>query len=332
MIFLFYAFFFASLPFSSHYIACLANVQRQICHSVYKECVEVDGTFVPALLWSVQAHFCWILPRLLCFYWKKRASVRFFPVGSFCSRSECERGKVIWDGCVAEINEDPGLMKDFDTQMLAVMDTAGQYTQTDWSILFCLIACLLRCISLALGANFVWKTPLPSGPSGDRSPFRFLECDVQGGDANQIQDVDAALAWISSQLPFVSGRNAPAYVVSLSWPRNMEMQDLYPLTSSTYTLPTGTIVDVPCVSRYKLVDVKQTECPDSFVNPNDPNYGRPCVKVLHGSTRCLHLQRVSLTPLALFYTRSFAQRQHTPTRSMEECGLEAILSDWSVWC
>jgi hypothetical protein len=57
--------------------------------------------------------------------------VFFFPVGSFCSRSECEKRKTIWDACVAEIEQDPGQKKEFDTQMLAAMDTIGQYTQTD---------------------------------------------------------------------------------------------------------------------------------------------------------------------------------------------------------
>ena len=55
----------------------------------------------------------------------------FLPVGSFCSRSECEKRKAIWDACVAEIKQDPGRKKDFDTQMLAAMDTVGQYTQND---------------------------------------------------------------------------------------------------------------------------------------------------------------------------------------------------------
>ncbi len=62
----------------------------------------------------------------------------------FCSRSECEKRKALWDACVAEINQDPGQKKDFDTQMLAAMDGMGQYAQkpTDpWS--FCFIACLL---------------------------------------------------------------------------------------------------------------------------------------------------------------------------------------------
>ena len=152
---------------------------------------------------------------------------------------------------------------------------------------FCLIACLLPCISLALGALTIFGTSLPSGPSGERNPYRFLECDVQGGDATQIQGADAALAWMFSQLPFVSGRN-PKATVSLSWPTNMEAQDLFPLTSSTYTLPTGTKVDVPCFAQNKVVDIDRGECPDSFVNPMDPKNVRRCIKVPHRSARCLH--------------------------------------------
>jgi hypothetical protein len=114
-----------------------------------------------------------------------------------------------------------------------------------------------------------------------------LECDVQGGDANQIKGADAALAWLFSQLPFVSGRN-PMTVVSLSWPTNMEAQDLFPLTSSTYTFPTGFKVDVPCFAQNKVVDIERTECPDPFVNPMDPNHERPCVKVMRESSGCLH--------------------------------------------
>ena len=138
-----------------------------------------------------------------------------------------------------------------------------------------------------MGALVFYGTSLPSGPSGERTPFRFLECDVQGGDANQIQGADVALAWLFSQLPFVSGRN-PNDIVSLSWPTNMEAQDLFPRTSSTYTFPTGAKVDVPCFTQNKVVGIERAECPDSFVNPMDPNDIRPCVKVLYGSTRCLH--------------------------------------------
>jgi hypothetical protein len=160
-----------------------------------------------------------------------------------------------------------------------------------------------------MGANLIWNASLPSGPSKERTPFRFLECDVQGGDANQIKgadwtvtlnltspypnpelqikDADAALAWMFSQLPYVSGKS-PNEIVSISWPTNMEAQDLFPSTSSTYTFPTGTKVDVPCFAQNKEVDIKRTECPDLFVNPMDLNDSRACVKVLHGSIRCLH--------------------------------------------
>jgi hypothetical protein len=40
-----------------------------------------------------------------------------------------------------------------------------------------------------------FKTFLPTGPSGERSPFQFLECDVRGGDANEIEGADTAKAF-----------------------------------------------------------------------------------------------------------------------------------------
>ncbi len=108
---------------------------------------------------------------------------------------------------------------------------------------------------------------------------------MQGGDANQIEDADKALALMFSQLPFVWGNN-PNGTMSLSWPTNMEAQDLFPLRSSTYTFPTGTKVNVPCFAQNKVVDIELPECPDSFVNSN---HDGSCVKVLlHGSITCLH--------------------------------------------
>ncbi len=64
---------------------------------------------------------------------KKSTSCRFsfFPVGSFCSRSECEKRKAIWDACVMKIKQDPGQKTDFDAQMLALAGQMGQYTQTN---------------------------------------------------------------------------------------------------------------------------------------------------------------------------------------------------------
>jgi hypothetical protein len=128
-------------------------------------------------------------------------------------------------------------------------------------------------ISVALGADVYFYASLPSGPSGERSPFRFLECSVQGGDRDQIEDADAAIAWVLGQLPDVR----------MSWPQHMQVQDLYPVATSTYTWPTGTYVKVACFAQDKVVEIPRTECPNSFVNPMDPNHDRACVKVLHGS-------------------------------------------------
>jgi hypothetical protein len=136
-------------------------------------------------------------------------------------------------------------------------------------------------IFVALGADLYLHTNLPSGASGEktsgppveRSPFRFLECSVQGGDREQIKDADTATAWVLGQLPDVR----------MSWPQHMEVQDLYPVATSTYAWPAGTDVNVPCFAQDKVVEIPITECPDLFVNPIDPNNDRPCVKVLRGT-------------------------------------------------
>jgi hypothetical protein len=103
---------------------------------------------------------------------------------------------------------------------------------------------------------------------------------VRGGDTDQIKEADTANAWVQGQYPFVDKRD-PNLVLSLSWPKGMEAQDLYPVALSTYTWATGAKLEVPCSAQEKAVKIERTECPDSFVNPIDPNHGEPCVKVLH---------------------------------------------------
>jgi hypothetical protein len=142
------------------------------------------------------------------------------------------------------------------------------------------IAVSFVCISLATGTLVFFSTFLPTGPSGERSPFQFLECAVRGGDAGRIEGADTANALFLGQYPFVDGRD-PNVVYSMSWPKYMEAQDLYPVAASTYTWATGTKIEVPCSARDEMVKIERTECPDPFVNPIDPNHGSPCVKVLH---------------------------------------------------
>jgi hypothetical protein len=108
----------AILPFGIQRMCCSG---RNLCSCPYMVCAA--STLLLNLVWT----FCaYVLKktRFLCF-------VFLLPVGSFCSRSDCEKRKAIWDACVAQINQDPDLKKDFDTRMLAVADKLGQYTQTD---------------------------------------------------------------------------------------------------------------------------------------------------------------------------------------------------------
>ena len=52
-------------------------------------------------------------------------------------------------------------------------------------------------------ALLIFGTDLPVGPTGVRSPFKFLECDAQGGE-NTFEEADTAIAFILGQLPFYS--------------------------------------------------------------------------------------------------------------------------------
>ena len=130
----------------------------------------------------------------------------------------------------------------------------------------------------ATGAFILFETLLPTGPSGERDPFQFLECDVRGGDADQAEGAATANAWVLGQYPFLDERD-PNFALSLSWPKYMEAQDLYPVAASTYTWATGAKLEIPCSAQEKVVKIEQTECPGSFVNPIDISHGEPCVKV-----------------------------------------------------
>jgi hypothetical protein len=102
----------ANLPFG---IQRMCRSRRVLCSCPYV--VRDKYIFVESYVWTF---FLYALT-------KKSTSCRFFlfPVGSFCSRSECEKRKAIWETCVAEIKQDPGQQKDFDTKMLAVLDQMG---------------------------------------------------------------------------------------------------------------------------------------------------------------------------------------------------------------
>jgi hypothetical protein len=61
----------------------------------------------------------------------------------------------------------------------------------------------LLIVPSGVGSKFIFGTDLPVGPTGVRSPFKFLECDAQGGE-NTFEEADTAIAFILGQLPFYS--------------------------------------------------------------------------------------------------------------------------------
>ncbi len=138
--------------------------------------------------------------------------------------------------------------------------------------------CPWHTVPLAIGMFGFWLTYVATGVSGERTPFQLIACDAQGGDPEHIESADVALAISLGQLPVVAQAD-PNSVLSFSWPFNMEVQDLYPVSTSTYTWPTGSTSEVPCYSLNKVVLIEREACPASFDNPIDPNYIKPCVKV-----------------------------------------------------
>ncbi len=252
---------------------------------------------------------------------------------------------------------------------------------------------LLQIAPSGVGSSFLFGTELPTGPSGVRSPFTFLECDAQGGE-NTFEEAEASLAFLLGQMPFYSvkvhfilpvvlGRfdridsfpphtrhfslllppsfplppppptsllsQFPNWIVSTTWPRNMEVQSMYPELTSTYTFPTGTKVEVPCFAPNTNIEIQRTECPSSFVNPMDINHAKPCVNVcikLHGTLSKVSIDPPSPLPLFLLtylrtsqhpvhmhnHGRSPVQWQFTQTRSIRGCGLRIMLLGWLACC
>ena len=64
------------------------------------------------------------------------ARIFIFCAPSVFSRSECDKRKIIWDDCVAQIQTDADLKVNFDTQMIAAMDQVGwfcsPYSGSSW--------------------------------------------------------------------------------------------------------------------------------------------------------------------------------------------------------
>ncbi len=285
----------SSLCISLHRPACFANVEEHLCHSFYKECAKVnDGSYLPSLPWYVWIFIIVARIFIFCFQFD-------------FSQSECEKRKAIWDSCVAEIQADANLKATFDIQMIAAMDQVGRLDSphiAERKYCFAKSVFWLLIVPSGTGSNFIFGTDLPVGPTGVRSPFKFLECDAQGGD-NTFEEADTAIAFILGQLPFYSVKvytrlnsttpsqspllfpsslpssrsQFPNWIVSTSWPRNMEVQDMYPELTSIYKLPTGTTVEVPCSASNNVIEIERTECPTSFVNPMDINNPSPCINV-----------------------------------------------------
>jgi hypothetical protein len=121
---------------------------------------------------------------------------------------------------------------------------------------------------------------------GEAVPFHFFECDVSGGIADDIDQIDAPNAmalgrWPANLspeeflLPMVYPPTYPplcSFVYLLSFhlifvkdfPPFMETTFLYPIGTSIYTR-NDIAYDVPCSSPIYGYDVEALECPDPYV-------------------------------------------------------------------
>jgi hypothetical protein len=145
----------------------------------------------------------------------------------------------------------------------------------------------LHILLLGLGHNFILgrKQQFALRENG-ATPFSFPECDVQGGDSDQMEDADKPVGFLLGQLPVQSLKYGEDGIFALSWPCTthgcMEgPQDLYPESISMYTLPTGATVKVPCSSTSdEVFDANlNLNCPAGFLPSEDPNNLIKCVKV-----------------------------------------------------
>jgi hypothetical protein len=173
-------------------------------------------------------------------------------------------------------------------------------------------------VPLATGLLGFWQTYVATGASGERTPFQLIACDAQGGDPDHIESADAALAISLGRFPVVA-QDDPNSVLSFSWPINMEAQDLYPVSTSTYTWPTGSKSEVPCSRLNKVVPIEREACPASFDNPIDPNYIKPCVKVrlTTAVTHCMPLEAINPPQVQDTSHTSSQHYAHTHTHHYE---------------
>jgi hypothetical protein len=129
-------------------------------------------------------------------------------------REQCEKQRLIWDECVAEIALDDDAKAAFDVQMA---DLA----------------------SLAVVGNIYFGQALPE--SEPWNSFAFPSCDVSANPA-EISVPESANAF------FFGSWQSPAHVTNyhMNFPMNMSTEDLFPVRTSTWTHTDGVGYDVQC--------------------------------------------------------------------------------------
>jgi hypothetical protein len=211
-------------------LECSSNLTSLLCGAAFRTCVEVfdangDSAWVPSLT---------------------------------CER-DCEVISSVWNECVANINSDPDVKRNFEN----VMQTLGTK--------------LHAFLGLFAELGFIDRAPaIPVGGFNALHPFR---CDVSGGNIDDIQDEDWVRAVLLGRWPSTS-HTSGLPVWSNQFPAGMATDRLYPVSSSVYTLPDGRgEVDVACSSLASTMAKKARVCPDPWLQPtiDSKNSPKTCV-------------------------------------------------------
>ena len=216
---------------------CAANVLELICHSMFKECKEVDVSDPHTGEGSSI-----LLPSLLC-------------------KDECERHKTMWDDCVANIQKDSAVKELFNSNMADMAEI-----MSDLHLVF-------TGAELPKGADGT-RSPFTlidcDAKAGGVSNEIPAEDVAASWILGRIPQTDFLfINWYSYNVHNWG-------MLGWAFPRFMSSDKLYPEVSSIYTGPDGVSHEVPCSSPAQG-DGFETKCPDLFVKSILPESNKGCV-------------------------------------------------------
>jgi hypothetical protein len=166
-------------------------------------------------------------------------------VPALLCRSECEQIHDIYSQCVADLDGDEEAISRYESQMASLTPT----------------------MRIPLDIIFFRDIPRPLD-----APFRLFDCDVSGGDRDQIADEDAVASFIVGRWPATHADNP----MSLEFPVGMSTSAMWPEESSQYLL--GDVeVEVACFIPGVTEVISEVNCPLPFLSSTEEGTNAPCV-------------------------------------------------------